>query len=129
MDALQKIYDDTISDIQSFFKNTGQIGRYEDLISLGLQPDMISGDFWLEKVNSLIEFCSANPEYHIISWKDRQIFNQFQPNARRYFLANGHADPNLMLDFQSRLSVEQILQVGQAKLASVFRHRKGGIDA
>jgi len=59
----------------------------------------------------LIDFCDSNLGYHIISGFQGKVYNKFVPKARLYYLAEGDADPDLFLDFASRLGIQELLHM------------------
>ncbi|MCX6107594.1 MAG: hypothetical protein NTY08_17355 [Proteobacteria bacterium] len=120
MDSRRKMFDDTADELQQFFKRVGKVWIYEELKFLDLDPDMMTGEFWGDKVQSLINFCDVNTKYHVISCRGRKIYNKFVPDSSSYHLADGNADPDLFFDFETRLSVNELLQIGCTVFAPVI---------
>ena len=128
MDPRREIFREMSHELHVFFKQVGKVWIYDELKFLDLEPDMLTGEFRCDSVQSLIDFCAENREYHIISCKDGKVFNKFIPGARRYYLADRDADPDLVHDFYSRLSPDEALQVGYTMFAPVLEKVKGGND-
>jgi hypothetical protein len=124
MDSRQQRFRATSIELQQFFKRVGKIWLYEELVFLGIEPERLTGKFGPSGLHSLQDFCSKNPDFHIISCHDYKIFNQCKPNANSYYLADGDTDPDLMIDLLSRLTVDEYLQVGQTKVAPIVREVK-----
>jgi hypothetical protein len=120
MDPRRKIFDEISDDLHTFFKRVGKVWIYDELKFLDLEPEMMTGEFRCYSVHSLIDFCGSNPEYHIISRKDGKVYNRFMPKARAYYLADGDADPELFVDFRSRLDFQDLLQVGYTTFAPIL---------
>ncbi|MBM4252921.1 MAG: hypothetical protein FJ146_13195 [Deltaproteobacteria bacterium] len=120
MGARRQIFDVTADELQQFFKQVGKVWIYEELKFLDLEPDMMTGEFWGDKVQSLIDFCEENPKYHVISCSGRKIYNKYVPDAFSYHLADGNSDPGLFFDFESRLSIQELLQIGYTMFAPVI---------
>ena len=89
---------------------------------------MMTGEFFSNKVQSLIDFCASNPKHHIISSAEGKVHNKYVPKACLYYLADGDADPNLFVDFCLCLDVEKLLQVGYTMFAPKLSKIKGGDD-
>jgi hypothetical protein len=128
MDPRQKIFVQISDDLHAFFKRAGKVWIYDELRFLDLEPAMMTGEFFSNKVQSLIDFCASNPKYHIISSAEGKVYNKFVPKARLYYLADRDANPNLCLDFGSRLGIQDLLQVGHTMFAPKFSKIKGGDD-
>ena len=128
MDPRRKIFDEVSDDLHAFFERVGKVWIYEELNFLDLEPDMLTGEFHSDTVQSLIDFCSVNSGYHVISSKDGKVHNKLMPDATSYYLADGDADPSLFVDFVSRLSTQDFLQVGYTMFAPVLGKVKGGND-
>ena len=129
MDPRRKIFMEISDDLHAFFKRVGKVWIYDELRFLDLEPQMMTGEFLAHQVQSLIDFCRSNPDYHIISGFQGKVYNKFEPEARIYYLADGDADPDLLLDFGSRLGVQELLQVGYTVLTPIVGTIKGGNDA
>jgi len=56
MDPRHKIFVQNSRDLHAFFKRVGRIWIYEELKFLGLEPQMISGEFWFESVTQCVVF-------------------------------------------------------------------------
>jgi len=126
MDPRHKIFDQNSRDLHAFFKRVGRIWIYEELKFLGLEPQMISGEFWSDGVSNLTEFCKANPGYHIISSTEGKVFNKFIPSSHFYFLADGDDNPDLMIDLWAHLNIQDFLEIRQAKATSILGKINGG---
>ncbi|MCX6107586.1 MAG: hypothetical protein NTY08_17315 [Proteobacteria bacterium] len=129
MDPRRKIFDEISDDLHTFFKRVGKVWVYDELKFLDLEPEMMTGEFRCYSVQSLIDFCASNPEYHIISRKDCKVYNKFMPEARAYYLADGDAEPELFVDFMRGLDVHELLQVGYTVFTPIVGTIKGGNDA
>lgn len=129
MDSHQKKFDDTVDDHNQFCKLVGKVWLYPILNFLDLEPDALSGHFEPQKVQTLIDFCAINPEFHIISCNDHKIYNKYIPNANCYYLADGEQNPDLLFDFTTLLGVNELLQIGQTKFAPVMRKIQNSGDS
>ena len=129
MDSRRKKFDDTANEHNRFCKRVGRVWLYHILSFLDLEPDALSGHFEPRKVQTLIDFCAGNPEYHIISCNDHKIYNKYIPHANCYYLADGDHDPDLLFDFSMRLSVDELLQIGHAKFSPILGQIKHGRDS
>ncbi|MBM4252922.1 MAG: hypothetical protein FJ146_13200 [Deltaproteobacteria bacterium] len=112
-----------------FLPASGEVWIYDELKFLDLEPEMLTGEFGSDRVQSLVEFCKSNPEYQIISGFQQAVYNKFVPAARIYYLADGDADPDLFLELGARLGIQESLQVGHALFAAKISKIKGGDDA
>ena len=124
MDSGRKKFDDTANEHNRFCKRVGRVWLYHILSFLDLEPDALSGHFEPRKVQTLIDFCAENPEYHILSCNDHKIYNKYIANANFYYLADGDQEPDLLFDFEARLSIEDFLQVGHVMFAAVIGNVK-----
>lgn len=69
----------------------------------------IMGAFLRSETDDMRDFCEHNPQFHIVSFcPDGFVWNRFHPEANAYYLAEGNADPHLVLDF--RIEVEESLE-------------------
>ncbi len=60
-------------------------------------PDSIIGTFENHRFDELVEFCSRNPDYHIVSVLNVGLyFNKALPNAQEFYLAQGESNPDLV---------------------------------
>ena len=128
MDPRRKIFDEVSDDLHAFFKRVGKVWIYDELKFLDLEPEMLTGEFGSDRVQSLIDFCESNSEYHIISSVDGKVYNKFIPKARVYYLAGGDTDPNLMVDLWAGLNAQDFLQVGYTVFTPIVGTIKGGND-
>ena len=128
MDRRREIFREMAHELHVFFKRVGKVWIYDELKFLDLEPNMLTGEFRRERVQSLIDFCAENTEYHIISCEGDKIFNKFMPEAHCYYLADRDADPDLLHDLCSQLSSEEFLQVGYTMFAPVLGKIKSGRD-
>jgi len=83
----------------AFAERTGKIYLWQELLCLGLTPDTMGGGFFNGKKDILANFVGREPAYHMITFvgPDRYV-NRFVAGPRNhYFLADGDADPNLVL--------------------------------
>ena len=97
MGATAKPSPDLYTDGDAFSERTGRLTDWRELLSLGLEPDSVSGGFFGEKADVLLNFVQHNPAYHIITFvgPDRYV-NRFVAGQNTiYMLADGDADPTL----------------------------------
>ena len=128
MDPRRKIFDEVSDDLHAFFKRVGKVWIYDELKFLDLEPQMMTGEFRSDRVQSLIDFCQVNSEYHIISRRDGVFYNKYLADSGCYYLADGDKDPSLVVDFLSRLSIPGVMQVGYTMVAAVVNKPKNGDD-
>lgn len=128
MDPRRKSFEESSIALHAFFKRVGKVWKYDELRFLDLDPHMLTGQFWCDRVQSLIDFCESNKEYHIISSVDGKVYNKFVPKACHYYLADGDADPKLVFELWSGLDVQDVLQVGYAVFAPIVGTIKSGND-
>ena len=128
MDPRREIFTKMSHDLHLFFQRVGKVWIYDVLKFLDLEPNMLTGEFWSDRVQSLLDFCNENHGYHIISCKGGHILNKFVPDANSYYLADRDADPDLVHDLCAGLSAEEALQVGYTMLAPILRHIKRSDD-
>jgi len=76
-----------------FVKVTKPLSDHEDLKPFGIVSCGISGEFEVERVEEIKDFCRKNPQFHIISAVENAYINRFIPNAFFYHLALGDSDP------------------------------------
>jgi len=75
-----------------------RIGLIRDLYllqDLGILSDNAIGGFWPSKLPKLVEFCQENPAYHIVSWKDFNLYNRVSKEADGFYLADGDREPEM----------------------------------
>ena len=84
----------------AFHRRTGLIGDYREIEWLGFELSNYVGIFMEEDLPELLEFCEANPEYHIVTCTDpgRNV-NRYIPGKKIYHLADGDKNPNLVLNW------------------------------
>lgn len=128
MKDLGTLFDEKSRELHFFYKRVGKIWLYEDFEFLGLAEDFPLGMCFPDRVSRLLEFCSENPGYHVLSGIGHRTYNQYLPNAERYYIGSGDQDPSLMFDLLDSLSAEQFLQVGYTKFASVVGKVKRSED-
>ncbi|MBM4252919.1 MAG: hypothetical protein FJ146_13185 [Deltaproteobacteria bacterium] len=129
MDPRVKMFRDTSDELYYFLKRAGRVWIYDELKFLDLEPDTLTGEFWQGKEQVLTDFCTANPEYHVISCHVPHVYNKFVPDACIYYLADGDADPNLMFDFETRLNLDELFQIGHGVFAPVLSKIKNRDDS
>lgn len=79
---------------------------YKEIEPLGLLPDHPTGEFEPERLEVLTKFCSENPDYHIVSFLwDGTMLNRAAANAYSYRLADGDANPRLVVKDPSFLKL------------------------
>jgi hypothetical protein len=88
-----------VVDIDEFHRRVGLVGSYLELEWLGFKIESYGGSFRARRLPELIGFCTANPEYHIVTYTDLGRFaNKNVPDKDLYFLAKGDKNPNLVLN-------------------------------
>ena len=96
MGATAKPSPELFTDGVAFAERTGKINYWQELLSLGLEPDNMSGGFFTEKSDILLNFVRRDPAYHIITFASDQYVNRFVAGRNTiYYLADGDADPSL----------------------------------
>ena len=71
-----------IVEVKQFYDRVKIVFPHTELEQLGLEPDSFSGMFFEESVDQLIEFCTHNSTYHIVtSLGDATSTNTSQGNA------------------------------------------------
>ncbi|MBM4252915.1 MAG: hypothetical protein FJ146_13165 [Deltaproteobacteria bacterium] len=128
MEGNRKLFRESSRNLHAFFKRAGKVWIYDELRFLDLEPEMLTGEFGSDRVQTLIDFCNANPEYHIISGLDGKVFNKYIPDASIYYLADKDNDPSLMVDLWGALSGEEFLQIGYAMVTPIVGKIKCGND-
>ena len=96
--ATAKPAPDLYTDGIAFAERTGRLTDWREILSLGLEPDSVSGGFFADKASVLLNFVQRDPAYHIITFvgPDRYV-NRFVAGQNTiYMLADGDADPNLI---------------------------------
>lgn len=129
MDPRVKMFRDTSDELYDFLKRAGRVWIYDELKFLDLEPDSLTGEFWQGKEQVLTDFCTANPEYHVISFHLPLVYNKFVPNGSHYYLADGDANPDLIFDYEARLSLDDLFQIGNGMFASVLSKIKNRDDS
>jgi hypothetical protein len=87
-----------IVEVKQFYDRVKIVFPHTELEQLGLEPDSFSGMFFEESVDQLIEFCTHNSTYHIVtSLGEGRNINKYIPGQRVYSLARGDKNPCLML--------------------------------
>jgi len=61
----------------------------------GLEPDTISGFFYSDRYDELVDFCRKNSDFHVISLKNYIYYNRPIPGATLFRLGQGGADPSM----------------------------------
>ncbi|MBM4252925.1 MAG: hypothetical protein FJ146_13215 [Deltaproteobacteria bacterium] len=129
MDPRVKMFRENSDDFFYFLKRAGRVWIYDELKFLDLEPDTLTGEFWQGKEQLLTDFCAANPEYHVISFHLPLVYNRFVANGSHYYLADGDADPDLVFDFETRLSLDELFKIGNSMFAPVLSKIKNRNDA
>ena len=121
MESLQQKLRDSSEELYQFYNRVGRIWIYEELMFLGIEPETLTGKFRSGRLGLLQALCAKEPEFHIVSCQDYKIYNKYIPDANGYYLADGDKDPSLMVDLLSRLTADEILQVGDTMLPPIVR--------
>jgi len=113
-----------IVDTNEFYDRVGLVWNYYELEWLGFKPFDYCGNFDLEDLPQLQEFCRLNCDYHIVSgFKGSRKLNKLVPDARCYWLANGDKDPtlvhNFLLDPNLHLIMEDVITEATAVLRDI----------
>ena len=111
-------------DLHAFFQRTGLIVNYKEIEWLGFKLDNFTGLFWRRHLPELMEFCSRNEEYHIISLMPGVCYeNCYNQKAKNFHLAKGDSNPHLVLNpflhKQRDLLYEEIFEEVLAKYRDV----------
>ena len=81
-----------------YYRRVGAIGCVERLNAMGLEPMSIIGTFWPKQVQSLLEICAVDTNFHIISDVHPGLsVNRYVEGNCRYQLAEGDKDPTIEL--------------------------------
>jgi len=126
MESLEKKFRDSSRELSAFYRRVGKIWMYEELMFLGLEPELLNGLFGSQASQLLLDFCTGEPGYHIVSCQGFKIYNKYMPNANGYYLADGDSDPYLMVDLLSRLTADEVQQVGHTVLPPISGDVKSG---
>jgi hypothetical protein len=114
-----------IVDGDEFYNRVGLVWDYYELEWLGFKPFDYNGNFDLDDLPQLLEFCQLNPDYHIVSgFKGGRKINKLVPDARCYWLANGDKDPTLIHNFLLDPNLPLIVEDAITAAAAVFRDIK-----
>jgi hypothetical protein len=119
-----------IENMIEFSKRVGMIDFAEEIEPLGFRFSSVSATFGRDKIDALMSFCRANPEYHIVTQIAPYVYqNKYVPNHFPYFIANGDANPNLLFHPYLRSSFElfheDIQQKLATKIAEIYRSNNG----
>lgn len=69
------------------------------LIDLGLSPCGLLGEFTKKQVTQLLEFCTKNPDYHVVTLLNPNVYlNRYTLAGRIFRLANGDSDKSVIFD-------------------------------
>ncbi len=109
---------------EKFCFNAGRLSSVE-VWDIGIEDNDFGGDFAVEKIPMLFQFCKDNPEFHIMSDKDGCIYNQFVEGAKHYFLANGDPTPG-SAEINTDFTAEELLELEQSKAFKEFRKAQRG---
>ncbi|MCX6109871.1 MAG: hypothetical protein NTZ90_09760 [Proteobacteria bacterium] len=86
-----------IVDGDIFWSKVRSICDNDELLWLGLQPFNMVGGFTWSDGPSLLEFCAAHSEYHIVTYtSENRYVNRYIPGQRIYRLATGDDNPYLV---------------------------------
>jgi hypothetical protein len=86
-----------IVDGDIFWSKVYAIRDNDELHWIGLEPFDAIGGFGERGGPKLVEFCAANPEYHIVTYtSDNRFVNRYVPGQRTYKLATGDKNPYLV---------------------------------
>ena len=114
-------------DHKLFEERTGLLSSWE-LEELGFHMDDLSGMFGDSAAGILVEFCTKNPQYHIVSASCGRFENRYVSGRNVYMLAEGDKNPNLVLDMclkkDPNLLMEEMLDKALAMNHSVDRGDK-----
>ena len=116
-----------ITSVADFFRRTGIVADYRELEWLGFKLDNYIGIFSKKYLPQLLEFCEANPEYHIVtSTEPGRLVNAYIPGKKTYNLAKGDPSSNLVhnrfLDPRRPLIDEDLT----CKALTMINESKGG---
>ncbi len=85
-----------IPTLLEFMQRTAVLVDYE-FEDADIIPDSIIGTFDNHRLDELIEFCSENSDFHIISVLNVGLFfNKILPNAQEFYLGQGDANSDLV---------------------------------
>jgi len=87
------------TDFVAFDERVGLILNYYSLEFLGLAGQGFSGCFGPNSSADLLEFCRANPEFHVVTCvAPGRYVNKYQDGGHLYFLGQGDRNPTLVLN-------------------------------
>ena len=85
--------------VLDLFEFSRRVAKLADLDFCGLdiKPCHPLGRFLPNRLEELVEYCRANPQYHIVSYLGDFLYvNRYIDNAHFYFLAEGDDDRHLV---------------------------------
>lgn len=87
------------TDYREFFDRTGIILFPVRLRELGILTNDVSGTFFSEDVDELLDFCSSNPRFHVVTYLGEGFYlNRYDVRGFLFKLAEGESDPSYVLD-------------------------------
>jgi hypothetical protein len=110
-----------IDDIHIFYRRVGLIKYSGRLIPLGLTTDNIGAMFRCSQIDELLEFCSENPAYHIVSGTSPGMCtNRYVEGCTIYMLAKGDKNPNLVLNPYIKKGHELFMEEMHEKVLAII---------
>jgi len=112
-----------------FWGRVNGMNDNDELRWLGLEPFDMIGGFNENDGPTLVNFCAANHEYHIVTYtsEDRYV-NRYVPGQSTYRLATGDKNPYLVynpwVNPLRRLVVEDFLSQLDREADDIDRRRK-----
>ena len=86
-------------DMDEFYRRVDFVSSYLELEWLGFKTESFEGSFRARRLPELFAFCTANPEYHMMTYTDQgRIANKYVPGKKLYLLAKGDKNPCLVLN-------------------------------
>jgi hypothetical protein len=68
--------------------------------------------FWSERAHELQAFCRSNPDYHIVSMLNGNVYlNRYAPGASMCFLASGNPDPRIIYDTTTSYQDSDVMEL------------------
>jgi len=102
-----------IEKLLEFQKHVGVL-KCDDFDFLKIVPDSKCGFFDPPSSDRLIRFCETNPDFHIVTIAENNVYLNFYVPNKIYLLANGDPDPELY--HAERVSLEEYLELRCSEL-------------
>lgn len=94
-----------LTNLGEFDREVGMIWDYYLLVDLGLPcGTSLVGDFYHEALPELLNLCEFQREFHIVTFTGGGLILNFCDHSGvKYKLADGNADPEIILDYRHEI--------------------------